>query len=106
MTVELWISENVQLEFHVHHAKEAARVARILSLLDPKTGKETKKSPRCLAAKQNAIIEVSLKSNYMCIDMLMFIMLVNIEKCLEWEWVQGRWKATDFVSKLISIKRC
>lgn len=72
----------MQLEFHVHHAKEAARVVRILSLLDPKTGKETKKSPRCLLAKQNAIIEVSLKSNYMSIDMLMFIILVNKKNAL------------------------
>lgn len=53
----------MQLEFLVHHAKEAARVVRILSLLDPKTGKETKKSPRCLLAKQNAVIEVFEKSN-------------------------------------------
>lgn len=64
ITLEPWIFENVQLEFHVHHAKEAARVVRILSLLDPKTGKETKKSPRCLLAKQNAIIEVFDKTNY------------------------------------------
>lgn len=50
-----------QLEFHIHHAKEAARVQRIVSLLDPKTGKETKKAPRCLVAKQSAIIEVALQ---------------------------------------------
>ncbi|XP_015070213.1 HBS1-like protein isoform X1 [Solanum pennellii] len=56
-----------QLEFLVHHAKEAARVVRILSLLDPKTGKETKKSPRCLLAKQNAMIEVVLQG-MVCID--------------------------------------
>ncbi|XP_062163817.1 uncharacterized protein LOC133870668 isoform X3 [Alnus glutinosa] len=49
-----------QLEFHVHHAKEAARVVRILSLLDPKTGNVTKKAPRCLIAKQSAVIEVAL----------------------------------------------
>ncbi|KAK4350034.1 hypothetical protein RND71_029347 [Anisodus tanguticus] len=52
----------LKLEFLVHHAKEAARVVRILSLLDPKTGKETKKSPRCLLAKQNAIIEIIRKN--------------------------------------------
>nr|XP_016466066.1 PREDICTED: HBS1-like protein isoform X1 [Nicotiana tabacum]XP_016466067.1 PREDICTED: HBS1-like protein isoform X1 [Nicotiana tabacum] len=56
-----------QLEFLVHHVKEAARVVRILSLIDPKTGKETKKSPRCLLAKQNAIIEVVLQG-MVCID--------------------------------------
>ncbi|XP_019056835.1 PREDICTED: HBS1-like protein isoform X2 [Tarenaya hassleriana] len=50
-----------QLEFHVHHAKEAAIVVRIESLLDPKTGEATKMSPRCLTAKQSAILEVSLQ---------------------------------------------
>ncbi|KAI3464213.1 hypothetical protein Pfo_020876 [Paulownia fortunei] len=50
-----------QLEFHIHHAKEAARVVKILSLLDPKTGKTTKKSPRCLLSKQNAMVEVVLQ---------------------------------------------
>ncbi|PIN10719.1 elongation factor 1 alpha [Handroanthus impetiginosus] len=50
-----------QLEFHIHHAKEAARIVKISSLLDPKTGKTTKKSPRCLVAKQNAIVEVVLQ---------------------------------------------
>ncbi|GER54106.1 elongation factor 1-alpha [Striga asiatica] len=50
-----------QFEFHIHHAKEAARVVKMSSLLDPKTGKMTKKSPRCLLAKQNAIIEVVLE---------------------------------------------
>ncbi|KAK4402530.1 Elongation factor 1-alpha [Sesamum angolense] len=50
-----------QLEFHIHHAKEAARIVKMLSLLDPKTGKTTKKSPRCLLAKQNAIVEVVLQ---------------------------------------------
>ncbi|KAA8520743.1 hypothetical protein F0562_014985 [Nyssa sinensis] len=50
-----------QLEFHIHHAKEAARIVRILSLLDSKTGKMTKKAPRCLTAKQSAIVEVVLQ---------------------------------------------
>ncbi|XP_058097737.1 uncharacterized protein LOC131242843 isoform X2 [Magnolia sinica] len=49
-----------QVEFHVHHAKEAAKVVRILSLLDPKTGKVSKKAPRCLLARQSAVIEVAL----------------------------------------------
>ncbi|PON73020.1 Translation elongation factor [Parasponia andersonii] len=49
-----------QLEFHLHHVKEAARVVKILSLLDPKTGKVAKKAPRCLTAKQSAVVEVLL----------------------------------------------
>ncbi|KAI9127248.1 hypothetical protein K1719_001807 [Acacia pycnantha] len=50
-----------QLEFHIHHAKEPARVSKIVSVLDPKTGKATKKSPRCLIAKQSAVVEVILQ---------------------------------------------
>ncbi|XP_050218467.1 uncharacterized protein LOC126669143 isoform X2 [Mercurialis annua] len=49
-----------QLEFHLYHTKEAARVTRIISLLDPKTGKVIKKAPRCLTPKQHAVIEVDL----------------------------------------------
>ncbi|KAH0895647.1 hypothetical protein HID58_045215 [Brassica napus] len=50
-----------QLEFHVHHAKEAATVVKLVAMLDPKTGEATKKSPRCLTAKQSAMLEVSLQ---------------------------------------------
>lgn len=46
------------MEFHVHHVKEAARVVKILSLLDTKTGKVTKRAPRCLLSKQSAVLEV------------------------------------------------
>ncbi|KAI3779459.1 hypothetical protein L2E82_09178 [Cichorium intybus] len=56
-----------QLEFHIHHAKEVARVSKIVSLLDAKTGKVTKKSPRCLLAKQSAIVEVKLQGE-VCVD--------------------------------------
>ncbi|GAB2276845.1 hypothetical protein Dimus_011556 [Dionaea muscipula] len=56
-----------QLEFHIHHAKEAATVVKIVSLLDPKTGKVTKKVPRCLVAKQSAVIEVVLQGA-VCVD--------------------------------------
>ncbi|KAL2896811.1 HBS1-like protein [Bienertia sinuspersici] len=56
-----------QLEFHIHHAKEAARVSRIVSLLDPKTGKETKKAPRCLLANQRAVIEIALQGE-VCVE--------------------------------------
>ncbi|KAI8547694.1 hypothetical protein RHMOL_Rhmol07G0216200 [Rhododendron molle] len=50
-----------KLEFHIHHAREAARVVKILSLLDSRTGKVTKKAPRCLLAKQSAVVEVALQ---------------------------------------------
>ncbi|KAJ4774088.1 Elongation factor 1-alpha [Rhynchospora pubera] len=49
-----------QVEFHIHHAKAAARIVKIVSLLDQKTGKATKSAPRFLKAKQSAIVEVSL----------------------------------------------
>ncbi|KAL1097905.1 hypothetical protein V6Z11_D05G067400 [Gossypium hirsutum] len=57
-----------QLEFYAHHAKEAARVARISLLLDSKTGKVTKKAPRCIVAKQSAVIELVLQES-ICIEM-------------------------------------
>ncbi|KAK7369182.1 hypothetical protein VNO80_11217 [Phaseolus coccineus] len=57
-----------QLEFHIHHAKEPGRVSRILSVLDPKTGKVTKKSPRCLTAKQSAVIEVVLHESVCVVE--------------------------------------
>ncbi|KAH1250871.1 hypothetical protein AAZX31_05G152600 [Glycine max] len=57
-----------QLEFHIHHAKEPGRVSRILSVLDPKTGKVTKKSPRCLTAKQSAVIEVILNETVCVVE--------------------------------------
>ncbi|XP_062078794.1 uncharacterized protein LOC133783257 isoform X2 [Humulus lupulus] len=53
-----------QLEFHIHHLKE---VAKIPSLLDPKTGKVAKKAPRCLTAKQSAVVEVVLQGP-ICVD--------------------------------------
>ncbi|KAF7815250.1 TMV resistance protein N-like [Senna tora] len=42
-------------------SQEPAKVSRLVSVLDPKTGKMTKKCPRCLIAKQRAVIEVSLQ---------------------------------------------
>ncbi|CAI0438764.1 unnamed protein product [Linum tenue] len=51
-----------QVEFHIHHAQAAGKVAKILSILDPKSGKETKRSPRCLLSKQSAVIEVVLNT--------------------------------------------
>ncbi|CAI9113540.1 OLC1v1014154C1 [Oldenlandia corymbosa var. corymbosa] len=56
-----------QMELHVHHAKEAARVVKILSLLDPKTGQVSKRTPRCLLANQNAAIEVVLEEE-VCVE--------------------------------------
>ncbi|GAV77893.1 LOW QUALITY PROTEIN: GTP_EFTU domain-containing protein/ABC1 domain-containing protein/GTP_EFTU_D3 domain-containing protein/GTP_EFTU_D2 domain-containing protein [Cephalotus follicularis] len=51
-----------ELEFHINHAKVVARVVKLLSILDSKTGKVIKKAPRCLMSKQNAVIEVMLNA--------------------------------------------
>ncbi|CAN6293017.1 unnamed protein product [Urochloa humidicola] len=48
-----------QVEFHIHHVKEAARVTKIIALLD-KTGKPSKSAPRFLKSKQNAVVQVTL----------------------------------------------
>lgn len=42
----------------MHHAKETARVLKISSAIDPKSGKVSKRAPRFLLAKQSAVIEV------------------------------------------------
>ncbi|KAL5709546.1 hypothetical protein ACHQM5_020223 [Ranunculus cassubicifolius] len=56
-----------QMEFHIHHCKEAVRISKILSLLDPKTGKVLRKSPRVLTSKQSALIEVIVE-NAVCVE--------------------------------------
>ncbi|KAM7267964.1 hypothetical protein ACFE04_010130 [Oxalis oulophora] len=61
LDVQVPILIGSQLEFHVHHAKEAASVVRLVSLLDSKTGKPGKKNPRILTSKQSAVIEVRLE---------------------------------------------
>ncbi|CAL4942808.1 unnamed protein product [Urochloa decumbens] len=48
-----------QVEFHIHHVKQAARVTKIIALLD-KTGKPSKSVPRFLKSKQNAVVQVML----------------------------------------------
>ncbi|CAL9154251.1 unnamed protein product [Musa hybrid cultivar] len=56
-----------QVEFHIHHAKEAGRVVKMVALLDQKTGKVSKTTPRFLKAKQSAIIEVKL-NGAVCVE--------------------------------------
>uniref|UniRef100_A0ACD5UV00 Uncharacterized protein n=1 Tax=Avena sativa TaxID=4498 RepID=A0ACD5UV00_AVESA len=48
-----------QVEFHIHHVKEAARITKIVALLD-KTGKPSKTAPRFLKSKQSAVVQVAL----------------------------------------------
>lgn len=57
-----------QVEFLSHHAKEAAGVAKICSVVNSKTKKVSKnKVPRFLTAKQTAVIEVVL-NRPICIE--------------------------------------
>ncbi|XP_064959035.1 uncharacterized protein LOC135582019 isoform X1 [Musa acuminata AAA Group] len=56
-----------QVELHIHHAKQAAKVVKVLSLIDPKTGSAAKKSPRMLVARQRAIVEVALEGE-ICVE--------------------------------------
>ncbi|KAJ7527947.1 hypothetical protein O6H91_16G077400 [Diphasiastrum complanatum] len=47
-----------QVVLHAHHAKDPARIAELVSLLDLKTGAVIRQSPRCLTANQRAVIQV------------------------------------------------
>ena len=50
----------LQVELHVHTACEAAQIARLVALLDPKTGEAIKKRARVLTANASALVEVLL----------------------------------------------
>ncbi|XP_020571589.1 HBS1-like protein isoform X1 [Phalaenopsis equestris] len=60
LDVKMPILIGSHVEFHVHHAKEAAQVTKIASLMDQKKGKTSQRAPRLLTARQSATIEVSL----------------------------------------------
>lgn len=49
-----------RVEFQVHHAVEAARVMKLVSVLDQKTGKILNGAPPFLTAKQSATVQVDL----------------------------------------------
>ncbi|KAL6844354.1 hypothetical protein ACP4OV_026027 [Aristida adscensionis] len=57
----------LQVELHIHHARVSASLVKILSLLDQKTGKPSKKMPRFLTARQAAIVEVKLDKE-VCVE--------------------------------------
>ncbi|XP_028548282.1 HBS1-like protein isoform X3 [Dendrobium catenatum] len=61
LDVKMPILLGSHVEFHIHHAKEAAQVTKIVSLLDQKKAKTSKIAPRLLTARQSATIEVSLE---------------------------------------------
>ena len=43
---------------HVHADQEAARVRRLVALLDPKTGEVSKQRPRAVGTRQMALVEL------------------------------------------------
>uniref|UniRef100_A0A0E0H7I1 Tr-type G domain-containing protein n=1 Tax=Oryza nivara TaxID=4536 RepID=A0A0E0H7I1_ORYNI len=57
----------LQFELHIHHAKVSASMVKILSLLEQKTGKASKKIPRFLTSRQTAVIEVKLEKE-VCVE--------------------------------------
>ncbi|KAJ1273481.1 hypothetical protein BS78_06G284200 [Paspalum vaginatum] len=57
----------LQFELHIHHARASASLVKILSLLDQKTGKASKKMPRLLTARQTAVVEVKLDKE-VCVE--------------------------------------
>ncbi|KAK6945526.1 Translation elongation factor EFTu/EF1A, C-terminal [Dillenia turbinata] len=99
LDVETPILIGSHLEFHVHHAKQAGRVVKILSLIDSKTGKMTKKAPRCLMAKQSAVIRVVL-DDAVCVE--------EFSSCKALGRVSlrasGRTLAVGIVDKIINVQ--
>ncbi|KAG2575706.1 hypothetical protein PVAP13_7KG374300 [Panicum virgatum] len=57
----------LQFELHIHHARVSASLVKILSLLDQKTGKASKKMPRLLTTRQAAVVEVKLDKE-VCVE--------------------------------------
>ncbi|RLM64284.1 HBS1-like protein isoform X1 [Panicum miliaceum] len=57
----------LQFELHIHHARVSASLVKILSLLDQKTGKASKKMPRLLTARQAAVVDVKLDKE-VCVE--------------------------------------
>nr|CAB3488685.1 unnamed protein product [Digitaria exilis] len=67
LDITIPILVGLQLELHIHHARVSASLVKILSLLDQKTGKASKKMPRLLTARQAAIVEVKLDKE-VCVE--------------------------------------
>ncbi|TVU16620.1 hypothetical protein EJB05_40193, partial [Eragrostis curvula] len=67
LEITMPILVGLQLEVHIHHARVSASLVKIVSLLDQKTGKASKKNPRLLTARQAAIVEVKLDKE-VCVE--------------------------------------
>ncbi|KAG0528122.1 hypothetical protein BDA96_06G291400 [Sorghum bicolor] len=67
LEITMPILVGLQFELHIHHARVSARLVKILSSLDQKTGKALKKMPRLLTARQAAVVEVKLDKE-VCVE--------------------------------------
>ncbi|XP_062185449.1 uncharacterized protein LOC133889029 [Phragmites australis] len=67
LEITMLILVGLQFELHIHHARVSASLVKILSLLDQKTGKASKKRPRLLTTRQAAIVEVKLDKE-VCVE--------------------------------------
>ncbi|KAG6552677.1 hypothetical protein Mapa_005624 [Marchantia paleacea] len=56
-----------QVVLHAHHARESAKIAELVALLDSKSGAVVRKKPRCLTANQSALIEI-IPERSMCLE--------------------------------------
>ncbi len=59
LDVPVPILRGAQVTLHAHALRGAATVTALLSLLDPRTGAETRARPRCLLPGQSALVEVT-----------------------------------------------
>ncbi|XP_066346487.1 uncharacterized protein [Miscanthus floridulus] len=67
LEITMPILVGLQFELHIHHARVSARLVKILSSSDQKTGKALKKMPRLLTARQTAVVEVKLDKE-VCVE--------------------------------------
>ena len=49
----------VQVTIHAHSAREVGTVTQLVSLLDPKTGEQSRARPRMLLKGQTAVAEIT-----------------------------------------------
>lgn len=49
----------LQVTIHAHSAREAGALTKLLATINPKTGEEVKRNPRCLIKGQTALVEIT-----------------------------------------------
>ena len=66
-TVRIPILIGASIVLHHYANSVDAKVSKLCSLIDKKTGDETKKDPRCLTREQTALVEITVK-NPICVE--------------------------------------